>query len=85
MKLNKRYRRSIKHDRSFYISSSLLTILTLLLFFIMNISGEAIAKFGDDFFAEQKVEDAEFSTYLPIPDEEITALEEKYALTLEPQ
>lgn len=84
MKLNKRYRRSIKHDRSFYISSSLLTILTLLLFFIMNISGEAIAKFGDDFFAEQKVEDAEFSTYLPIPDEEITALEEKYALTLEP-
>lgn len=85
MKLNKRYRRSIKHDRSFYISSSLLTILTLLLFFIMNISGEAIAKFGDDFFAEQKVEDAEFSTYLPIPDGEITALEEKYALTLEPQ
>lgn len=85
MKLNKRYRRSIKHDRSFYISSSLLTILTLLLFFIMNISGEAIAKFGDDFFAEQKVEDAEFLTYLPIPDEEITALEEKYALTLEPQ
>jgi putative ABC transport system permease protein len=85
MKLNKRYRRSIKHDRSFYISSSLLTILTLLLFFIMNISGEAIAKFGDDFFAEQKVEDAEFSTYLPIPDEEITALEDKYALTLEPQ
>lgn len=85
MKLNKRYRRSIKHDRSFYISSSLLTILTLLLFFIMNISGEAIAKFGDDFFAEQKVEDAEFSTYLPIPDEEITALEGKYALTLEPQ
>lgn len=85
MELNKRYRRSIKHDRSFYISSSLLTILTLLLFFIMNISGEAIAKFGDDFFAEQKVEDAEFSTYLPIPDEEITALEEKYALTLEPQ
>lgn len=85
MKLNKRYSRSIKHDRSFYISSSLLTVLTLLLFFIMNIAGEAIAKFGDDFFAEQKVEDAEFSTYLPISDEEIAGLEEKYALTLEPQ
>ena len=85
MKLNKRYLRSIKHNVSFYISSTLLTIMTLCLFFIMNIAGEAIWEFGDDFFSTQRVEDANFTTYLPIPDEEIEALEEKYSVTLETQ
>lgn len=85
MKLNKRYLRSIKHNVSFYVSSTLLTIMTLCLFFIMNIAGEAIWEFGDDFFSTQRVEDANFTTYLPIPDEEIEALEEKYSVTLETQ
>ena len=85
MKLNKRYVRSIKQNMSFYVSSTLLTIMTLFLFFVMNIAGEAIWEFGDDFFATQNLEDANFTTYIPIPDEEVEALEEEYALTLEPQ
>lgn len=85
MKLNKRYGRSIRHDKSFYISSTLLTVMTLVLFFIMNIAGDAVWQFGDDFFASQRVEDAQFTTYLPISDDEIERLEEKYSLTLEPQ
>jgi len=85
MKLNKRYLRSIKHNMSFYVSSTLLTIMTLLLFFVMNIAGEAIWEFGDEFFALQNLEDADFTTYVAIPDEEIDELEEKYAITLEPQ
>lgn len=85
MKLNKRYPRSIKHNVSFYVSSTLLTIMTLCLFFMMNIAGEAIWEFGDNFFATQNLEDADFTTYMPIPDKEIDALEEKYSLTLEPQ
>ena len=85
MKLNRRYSRSIKHNVSFYVSSTVLTIMTLCLFFIMNIAGEAIWEFGDDFFATQNVEDAHFTTYIPIPDEEIDALEEKYSLTMETQ
>jgi putative ABC transport system permease protein len=85
MKLNKRYLRGIKHDLSFYVSSTALTVMTLVLFFVMNIAGDAILRFGDDFFAAQKVEDAQFTTYLPMSAEEEAALEEKYALTLEPQ
>ncbi len=85
MKLNKRYFRSIKANLSFYVSSIILTILTLFLFFMMNIAGEAIWKFGDVFFAAQNLEDANFTTYLPIPEEEIPLLEQKYSVTLEPQ
>lgn len=85
MKLNKRYFRSIKNNVSFYVSSTLLTIMTLCLFFIMNIAGDAIWEFGDNFFITQNLEDANFTTYIPIPDDEIEALEEKYSLTLEPQ
>lgn len=85
MKLNKRYFRSIKNNLSFYISSTILTVMTLFLFFMMNIAGSAIWKFGDDFFASQNVEDANFTTYLPISEDEIKELEEKYSVSLEPQ
>ena len=85
MKLNKRYFRSIKGNRSFYVSATVLTIMTLFLFFTMNLAGKAIWEFGDDFFATQKVEDANFTTYLPIPTEQIKELEKEYSLCLEPQ
>ena len=85
MKLNKRYFRSIKGNVSFYVSATILTVLTLFLFFMMNIAGEAIWQFGDDFFASQNVEDANFTTYLPIAEEEIEELEEEYSVSLEPQ
>jgi putative ABC transport system permease protein len=62
-----------------------LTVVTLLLFYLFNITGNAILDFGEEFFAENRLEDAHFSTYLPIPDEEISALESDYDLTLEPQ
>ncbi len=71
MKLNRRYVRSIKSNLSFYISAAVLTIMTLFLFFMMNIAGSAIWKFGDDFFATQNLEDADFTTYLPISEEEL--------------
>ena len=85
MKLNMRYSRSIKSNLSFYISATVLTITTLFLFFMMNIAGEAIWEFGDEFFASQNVEDANFTTYLPISEEEIKELEEEYSVSLEPQ
>lgn len=49
--------------------------MTLFLFFIMNISGKAIWEFGDTFFETQHLEDANFTTYLPISEEEIKELE----------
>ena len=85
MKLNRRYTRNIRENLSFYIASTVLTVVTLFLYFMFAIAGNAILNFGTDFFASQKVEDANFTTYTPIPDEEITKLEEKYDLTLEAQ
>lgn len=85
MNLNKRYFRSIRSNLSFYISASILTIMTLFLFFMMNIAGEAIWEFGDIFFASQNLEDANFTTYLPISETEIEELEKKYSVKLEPQ
>ena len=78
MKLNKRYSRSIKSNLSFYISTTILTIMTLVLVFIMNIGGNAIWEFGDTFFASQNLEDANFTTYLPISEEEQKKLEKEF-------
>ncbi len=85
MKLNKRYFRSIKNNLSFYVSSTILTVLTLFLFFIMNVAGKSIGEFGDTFFASQNIEDAEFATYLPISDEHIKELEKEFSVNIEPQ
>lgn len=85
MKLNKRYFRSIKSNASFYVSSTILTITTLFLFFMMNIAGNSIWEFGDKFFETQNVEDANFTTYLPISDAELDELEKMYEVDLEPQ
>ena len=85
MNLNKRYFRSIRSNASFYVSSTVLTITTIFLFFIMNISGQSIQEFGESFFDTQKVEDANFTTYLPISEDEIATLEEDFGLELEAQ
>lgn len=85
MKLNKRYVRGIRENLSFYISATVLTVVTLLLYFLFVISGNAIIKFGDEFFARNHLEDAHFSTYLPISDEDMENLKEKYSLELEAQ
>ncbi len=85
MKLNKRYSRSIKSNLSFYISTTVLTIMTLVLFFIMNIGGEAIWEFGDRFFTTQNLEDANFTTYLPISETAQAELEQEFGVNLEPQ
>ena len=85
MTLKKRYKRDIKHNLSLYISSTCLTILSLLLFYLYLISGTGIMEYSQDFFTKQKIEDAHFSTYININDEEIKKLEKKYDLVLEKQ
>jgi putative ABC transport system permease protein len=85
MKLNRRYTRNIRENLSFYIAATVLTIVTLLLFYLFSIAGNAILDFSEEFYAKNRLEDAHFSTYYPISDEEIPALEREYDLTLEPQ
>ncbi len=85
MKLTGRYARNIRENVSFYLSATVLTVVTLLLFFLFSIAGNAILSFGEAFFARNRLEDAHFSTYLPIPEETLAQLEETYAVTLEAQ
>ena len=44
--------------------------------FVFDTAGNAIIAFGDEFFARNKPEDAHFTTYLLMTDEEIEELEE---------
>ena len=85
MKLNRRYTRSIRENRSFYLSSTVLTVVTLLLYFLFNIAGNAILDFSVDFYERNKNEDAHFTTYMEIPDEELWELAGTYHVTLEEQ
>ena len=85
MKLNRRYIRSIKENGSFYLSSTVLTIVTLLLYFLFTIAGNAILTFSVDFYERNKIEDAHFDTYMEIPKEELPELADTYDITLEEQ
>lgn len=85
MKLNRRYIRSIKENRSFYFSSTVLTVVTLLLYFLFNIAGNAILNFSGDFYEKNRIEDAHFTTYMEIPAEELQKLADTYDVMLEEQ
>ncbi len=83
MTLNKRYIRNIKENLSFYIAASVLTVVALLLFYLFYIAGTGIKGYGDEFFKDNNLEDATFSTYIEIPDDEIEKIEDKYDVIFE--
>ena len=83
MILNKRYSRNIRSNLSFYIAATVLTAVSLLLFILFYIAGTGINQFGDEFFASQHLEDATFTTYKEINEQEIASLEESYGVVLE--
>ena len=85
MKLRRRYIRNIRQNLSFYIASTVLTMAALFLFFLFHIAGNAILDFADEFFEKQKLEDAHFTTYIPIPESDVEEMEEEYGITLEVQ
>ena len=83
MKLNRRYRRSIRANLPFYLSASVLTMVTLLMFYLFYIAGTGINDYGDSFFSTYHCEDASFTTVTEIPEEELEELSKKYGLTME--
>lgn len=83
MILNKRYLRNVKENLSFYVAAAVLTVVALLLFYLFYIAGTGIKSYGDQFFIDNKLEDATFTTYVEIPDNEITNIEKKYNVTFE--
>ena len=76
MKLRRRYKRAV-------IETSVLA--ALFLFFLFHIAGNAILDFADEFFEKQKLEDAHFTTYIPITESDIEDMEEEYGIALEEQ
>ncbi len=83
MTLNRRYMRNIRENLAFYIAAIVLTIVSLLMFFLFYIAGTGIMNYGDAFFERNNVEDATFTTYQEIPDDEIENIEKKYNVTFE--
>lgn len=85
MKLNKRIFRNIGHNKSFYISSILLTVLAVS-FLIASIStGTTVDVTMKDFLDKQQVEEGEFYTITPLEEEDIAEAEEKYDVVIEKQ
>lgn len=85
MTIKKRYKRELKHNMSLYVSTTLLTMLSLLLFYLYYVSGTGIMAYQEDVFAKQNIEDAHFSTFMEIPEKALGEYEEKYNLILEKQ
>jgi putative ABC transport system permease protein len=81
MILNRKIKRNVKIHKITYIVAIALLILSTGLFTLFNIGGPGIKDNIKDFKEDFKVEDAYFTTALPILD--IETLENKFDLTLE--
>jgi len=83
MILNKRIKRDIKYNRSFYISASLLTAISV---FLLITCYSALPMLDDGFREVKKkgnVENAQFTTLKPIEEEDISDIEDTYNVDLE--
>lgn len=83
MTLNKRIKRNVRQNRSFYIISTILTMLTSAFIIAAVSTGTTLTRIIADFMEQYHTEDAEFTTYLPISEEEMEQLERNYHLLLE--
>lgn len=85
MKLNRRIKRNIRSNLSFYIITSILTMMTCVLIIGAASTGETMSNNFQEFFDHNKVESAQIYTKEMIPDEEIAQLENQYNLRMEEQ
>ncbi len=83
--LNKRYKRSIFQNLSFYIGVFFLTCLTALMFLLFSTSVNCEDKYVQKLFRENNVEDGQFTTLVEITEEDIAYLENAYDVTIEKQ
>lgn len=83
MTINKRAVRSIKKNISFYIISTILTVLICILIVAPVSTGHNMTKVIDKFVDDYKAEDAEFVTYNPISDDDMAELENDYDVIME--
>ncbi len=85
LKLNNRYKHNIKSNIIFYIAASILTMLCVMAFALLYTCGTGIQNYVNNLFKEKIVEDANFSAFSTIKDEEIPIIEEKFNVLLEKQ
>ena len=85
MTLNRKLLRSTRKNLSFYITVSLLTALTIMLWVGAFSVAETLKCTYTDLFGKSRLEDACFTVSDDIPDDEASALEYLYAVTLEKQ
>ena len=85
LKLNTRYKRSIKKNLIFYIAASLLTMLCVMAFALLYTCGNGIKNYVFDMFDKCVVEDANVETLSSIEDNEIIDFEKRYHLLMEKQ
>lgn len=83
MTINKRAVRSIKKNISFYIISTILTVLICILIVAPISTGHNMTNVIDKFVDDYKAEDAEFVTYNPISDDDMAKLENDYDVIME--
>lgn len=83
MTINKRAVRSIKKNISFYIISTILTVLICILIVAPVSTGHNMTKVIDKFVDDYKAEDAEFVTYNPISDDDMAKMENDYDVIME--
>ena len=85
MNLNKRYKRGIVKNLSFYICLFFLTGVTILMFLLFATSVNGENEYVNEFFHENNIEDGQFQTLIPISDDEIETLCNDYKVQLERQ
>ena len=83
MKLNRRYKHNLKHNLSFYLATVVLTAVSIFLFLSILTTGTGLDGYVTDFAQRHNMEDAQFSTLMPIEKADRKDLEKKYDLTLE--
>ena len=78
MTLQRRVRRSIGKNISFYLTGTVLTAITIMLLVgAFAVSNTLYDRF-ERFFAQNRIEDGEFKTETPLTEADIRALEEAY-------
>ena len=85
MTLNRKLLRSTRKNLSFYLTASLLTALTIMLWVGAFTVGDTLTDTYTELFDKAAVEDACFTVSQDISAEDMTALETEYGVTLERQ
>lgn len=85
MTLQKRIRRGLRKNLSFYITGSVLTALCIMLWVGAFSASRTLSATYNELYEQTSLEDGQFTTSLPLTDGDIEALESEFGVLLERQ